>query len=257
MEFCSAAVDTDSKNTLHCNKEAIEGKRDKLVKDHLPLLISIAARVKAKLPETVELDELVAMGVFGLMDAAKRYDPQRRTKFTSFSTPRIRGAIFDGLRQADFVPRQVRTRQRKLNEASLRLQAVLGRTPTDAELADELGIAQNRATKYLHEARPLRVISLEKSCTDTDEGFGLRESQAITDYREPTPSSQRKDFLREVCRGLDRSERLIIILYYYEQLTMKEIGNTLGLSESRVSQLHSQILAQIRLRKGSLRQNVA
>jgi RNA polymerase sigma factor for flagellar operon FliA len=221
--------------------------RNRLVEIYLPLVRYNAERIWARLPEGVELDDLISAGVFGLMDAIDAFDLGRGVKFETYCVPRIRGAMLDELRTMDWVPRLVRSKASKLNEAMKSLESRLGRQPSQQELAEELGISQEELEKMMVEASAVNLISLNKKWYETDSYKDVREIDILEDKKgeDPTKRIQRNDLMRLITKGLSRNERLIVILYYYEELTMKEIGATLDLSESRVSQMHSAIVQRL------------
>ena len=221
--------------------------RNRLVEIYLPLVKYNGERIWARLPEGVELDDLVSAGVFGLMDAIDAFDLSRGVKFETYCVHRIRGAMLDELRTMDWVPRLVRSKASKLNEAMKNLEARLGRQPSDRELAEELGITVAELEKMIIDANAVNLISLNKKWYETDSYKDVREIDILEDKKgeDPTRRIQKNDLMRLVTKGLNRNERLIIILYYYEELTMKEIGATLDLSESRVSQMHSSIVQRL------------
>ncbi len=222
--------------------------RNRLIERYLPLVRYNAERVWAKLPEGVDLNDLISAGVFGLMDAIEAFDLLRGVKFETYCVPRIRGAMLDELRTMDWVPRLVRSKASKLEAARKEVEAELGRPPTDAEIAAKLRITSEEFAKLKSEASAVNLVSLNKKWYETDSYKDVREIDILEDSKgeDPTRGVQKRDLMKLVTRGLNRSERLIIILYYYEELTMKEIGNTLGLSESRVSQMHSSIVARLK-----------
>jgi RNA polymerase sigma factor for flagellar operon FliA len=221
--------------------------RNRLVEIYLPLVKYNGERIWARLPEGVELDDLISAGVFGLMDAIDAFDLSRGVKFETYCVPRIRGAMLDELRTMDWVPRLVRSKASRLNEAMKTLEARLGRQPTETELAQELGISVAELEKMILDANAVNLISLNKKWYETDSYKDVREIDILEDKKgeDPTRRIQKNDLMRLVTKGLNRNERLIIILYYYEELTMKEIGATLDLSESRVSQMHSSIVQRL------------
>ena len=221
--------------------------RNRLVEIYLPLVKYNGERIWARLPEGVELDDLISAGVFGLMDAIDAFDLSRGVKFETYCVPRIRGAMLDELRTMDWVPRLVRSKASRLNEAMKTLEARLGRQPSENELAHELGISVPELEKMMLDANAVNLISLNKKWYETDSYKDVREIDILEDKKgeDPTKRIQKNDLMRLVTKGLNRNERLIIILYYYEELTMKEIGATLDLSESRVSQMHSSIVQRL------------
>lgn len=229
--------------------------RNRLVEQYLPLVKYNGERIWARLPDGVELDDLISAGVFGLMDAIDAFDLERGVKFETYCVPRIRGAMLDELRTMDWVPRLVRSKASKLNEAVRTLEAKHGRTPTEIELAEHMALSVQEVEKLIQEASAVSLISLNKKWYETDGSKDVSEIDVIEDKRseDPTLRIQKADLMRLVTKGLNRNERLIIILYYYEELTMKEIGATLELSESRVSQMHSALLQRLQTQLGRRR----
>ena len=229
--------------------------RNRLVEQYLPLVKYNGERIWSRLPEGVELDDLISAGVFGLMDAIDAFDLSRGVKFETYCVPRIRGAMLDELRTMDWVPRLVRSKASKLGEAMKTLEARLGRAPTEIELAERMEISVAELEKLVLEANAVNLVSLNKKWYETDSYKDVREIDILEDKKgeDPTRRIQKNDLMRLVTKGLNRNERLIIILYYYEELTMKEIGATLDLSESRVSQMHSSIVQRLQGQLGRRR----
>jgi RNA polymerase sigma factor for flagellar operon FliA len=221
--------------------------RNRLMERYFPLVKYNGERIWQRLPDGVELDDLVSAGVFGLMDAIDAFDMNRGVKFETYCVPRIRGAMLDELRTMDWVPRLVRSKASKLSEATKQLEAKFGRTPTAQELADHMQMDVKELERMMVDANAVNLISLNKKWYETDSYKDVREIDILEDKKgeDPTRRIQRNDLMRLVTKGLNRNERLIIILYYYEELTMKEIGATLDLSESRVSQMHSSIVQRL------------
>ncbi len=222
--------------------------RNILIERYFPLVRYNAERVWAKLPEGVDLNDLTSAGVFGLMDAIDAFDMGRGVKFETYCVPRIRGAMLDELRTMDWVPRLVRSKASKLEAARKLAEAENGRPPTDAEIAEKMGLPLAEFERLKSEASAVSLVSLNKKWYETDSYKDVREVDILEDIKgeDPTRGIQKRDVMKLVTKGLNRNERLIIILYYYEELTMKEIGSTLGLSESRVSQMHSSIVARLK-----------
>ena len=222
--------------------------RNLLLEHYLPLVKYTAERIYAKLPDKVELDDLISAGIFGLMDAIDAFDPERGVKFETYCTPRIRGAILDELRSMDWVPRLVRARAHQLERALRTLEAHLGRMPTDKEIAKELNLSMENFRRLQRDATATGLVSLNNKFSDSDSEKDMREIDIIEDQRSQNPliEAQKRDLKGLLTKGLTRAERLIIVLYYYEEMTMKEIGATLDLSESRVSQMHSSIIARLK-----------
>ncbi len=257
MATALAPEKTDIQQVWRAYKKNQDNKRlrNRLIEEYLPLVRYNAERIWQRLPEGVELDDLISAGVFGLMDAIDAFDLSRGVKFETYCVPRIRGAMLDELRTMDWVPRLVRSKASKLQEATKTLEARLGRHPTENELAEQLGMSLPELEKMLIEANAVNLISLNKKWYETDSYKDVREIDILEDKKgeDPTRRIQKNDLMRLVTRGLNRNERLIIILYYYEELTMKEIGATLDLSESRVSQMHSSIVQRLQGQLGRRR----
>ncbi|MBL4884442.1 MAG: FliA/WhiG family RNA polymerase sigma factor [Planctomycetaceae bacterium] len=222
--------------------------RNKLIERYLQLVRYNAERVWAKLPEGVDLHDLMSAGVFGLMDAIDAFDMSRGVKFETYCVPRIRGAMLDELRTMDWVPRLVRSKASKLEAARKAVEAQHGRPPTDKEIAAKMELPMADFEKHKSDASAIGLVSLNKKWYETDSYKDVREIDILEDGKgeDPTKGIQKRDIMRLVTKGLNRNERLIMILYYYEELTMKEIGTTLGLSESRVSQMHSSIVNRLK-----------
>jgi RNA polymerase sigma factor for flagellar operon FliA len=229
--------------------------RNRFVEMYLPLVKYNGERIWSRLPEGVELDDLISAGVFGLMDAIDAFDLSRGVKFETYCVPRIRGAMLDELRTMDWVPRLVRSKASKLGEATKTLETRLGRQPTEIELSEHMGLSVQELEKMILEANAVGLISLNKKWYETDSYKDVREIDVLEDKKgeDPTRRVHKNDLMRLVTKGLNRNERLIIILYYYEELTMKEIGATLDLSESRVSQMHSSIVQRLQGQLGRRR----
>ena len=221
--------------------------RNRLLENYLHLVKYNAERIWARLPDGVDLDDLISAGTFGLLDAVDAFDLQRGVKFETYCVPRIRGAMLDELRTMDWVPRLVRSKQSKVQAALKGLEAALGRPPTREELSERMGVPMDQIEALVSEASAVGLVSLNKKWYETDSYKDVREIDVLEDKKseDPTGRLQNRDLMRLVTRGLNRNERLIVILYYYEEMTMKEIGATLNLSESRVSQMHSSIVARL------------
>ncbi len=222
--------------------------RNALMVMYFPIVKYNAERIGAKLPDEVDRDDLISAGVFGLIDAIKAFDLARGVKFETYCAPRIRGAILDELRSMDWVPRVVRSRSHKLDRVSRELESTFGRMPTDNEIADRLSISRTEFEKLRRDATAVVQVSLSRKYNDTDSDKEVCEIDILQDRRgkDPVVEIQKRDLRDLLVRGMSRAERLILILYYYEEMTMKEIGGTLDLSESRVSQMHSAILTRLK-----------
>jgi len=224
--------------------------RNVLIERFYEIVKFTAERMRTKLPAEVEVDDLMTAGLFGLMDAIDAFDPGRGVKFETYCAQRVRGAIVDELRSMDWVPRLVRSRTAKVERVRKQIEMQIGRRPTDAEVAERLNVTADEYTKLSKDSRPVGVVSLNRKFFESDSSRDVREIDVIHDVRQqnPTEVAQRDDLRLLLTQGLSRSERLILILYYEEEMTMKEIGATLDLSESRVSQMHSSILQRLKAR---------
>jgi RNA polymerase sigma factor for flagellar operon FliA len=229
-------------------KTGADELRNRLIEHYLYLVRYNAERIGAKLPDEVDVDDLMSAGIFGLVDALDAFDLTRGVKFETYCAPRIRGAILDELRNMDWVPRLVRYRAHKLADATRSLEVELGRIPNDDEIARRLNMSRPQFQKLLRDANAVTLMSLSRKYADPDSEHEVLEIDVLPDNRgrDPVTEAQKQDVKDLITRGLSRAERLIVVLYYYEQLTMKQIGQTLDLSESRVSQMHSAILERLR-----------
>ena len=222
--------------------------RNQLIERYLPLVRYIAERVLAKLPQNIELDDLTSAGIFGLMDAVNGFDLNRGVKFETYCTTRIRGAILDELRSLDWVPRIVRNKAHRIEAARAELESRLGRPPSDLEIREELDVSNEEFQSLLMDAQPRTMTSLnDKARDDQSRGESSRMS-VLPDKNAPDPEEElrKKEITEFMLKGVSRKERIILLLYYYEDLTMREIGQALNLSESRVCQLHSRIIARLK-----------
>jgi len=222
--------------------------RNFLIERYLDIVRYTAERMHMRLPSEVDVEDLMSAGLFGLMDAIDAFDLERGVKFETYCAQRIRGAIFDELRAMDWVPRLVRSRTAKVERARKGLEMELGRKPTEKEICTRMDVKPAEFAKLSKDSKPVGVVSLNRKWFETDSNKDVREIDVIRDKRQENPLSeiQKKDLKVLITKGLSRAERLIVVLYYYEEMTMKEIGLTLDLSESRVSQMHSSILARLK-----------
>jgi RNA polymerase sigma factor for flagellar operon FliA len=227
-----------------------EDLRNWLMEKFLPLVRYNAERIHTRLPDEVDVEDLMSAGIFGLMDAIDAFDLSRKVKFETYCAPRIRGAILDELRSMDWVPRLVRSRSSKVEQARQEIEKRTGKPATDDEVANVLNVHGEEFEKVCRDSKAVTTRSLSQRTFSSDSSGGreVREIDIIRDESQANPTSdvQKRDIKDLLTKGLSRSERLIVILYYYEALTMKEIGATLDLSESRVSQMHSSILARLK-----------
>jgi RNA polymerase sigma factor for flagellar operon FliA len=246
-------VKTDQQLTIdqiweHFHKTRDDHYRNLLMEHYRDLVKYCAERLHSKLPGKVELDDLISAGTFGLVDAINAFDPTRGVKFETYCAPRIKGSILDELRNMDWVPRLVRARAHQLAKVTHSLEMHLGRKPDEDEIAEELNIDIDEFNKLQRDANAVGLVSLNNKCGDSDDDKDICEIDIIKDKKSEDPllEAQKRDLKNLLTKGLTRAERLIIVLYYYEEMTMKEIGATLDLSESRVSQMHSSIVARLK-----------
>ena len=223
--------------------------RNRLMEIYLPIVKYNADRIGAKLPDEVEHDDLVSAGIFGLVDAIASFDPSRGVKFETYCAPRIRGAILDELRMMDWVPRLVRSRANRLEKVTRALETELGRLPNEDEIADRMQLPRTELDKLLRDATAVSLVSLSRKFYETDSSREVCEIDVLEDRRgsDPIAEIQKRDLKDLISRGLSRAERLIMVLYYFEEMTMKEIGAALDLSESRVSQMHTSIMSRLKV----------
>ena len=223
--------------------------RDRLVENDLALVKYVAARIASRLPKHLRLDDLYSAGLLGYLAAVEQYDPERGVAFTAYASHRVRGAIFDELRRLDWVPRGVRERMRQTERAIETLCQRLDRHPTDEEIARELGVGVETYRSSL--ADGVTLVSLSASTSGDGEGPGRSDDVRDTQAADPLQSlaeQERRQVLGKLIDGLPERERQVLALYYYEELTMREIGTVLGVTESRVSQLHSSAMQRLNVR---------
>jgi RNA polymerase sigma factor FliA len=220
--------------------------RDALILTYYPMVSRVARRMAARYPSSVEVDDLVSIGTMGLIDAAERYDAEICSSFAGYARIRVQGAIVDALRKADWVPRSVRNRNRNLVEARKVLAERLGRDPSREELAEELGMEADQLDTYHRDANILTLVSMEESRADSDQRIAdTLESDSTAPETAAVTLSIRETVARAV-RDLPERDQTIVRLYYYEDRSFKQIGQFLGVTESRVSQLHSRIKRRLR-----------
>jgi RNA polymerase sigma factor for flagellar operon FliA len=228
--------------------EVQQGSANELVRTHAALVKRIAWHLKGRLPASDELGDLIQAGMIGLLEAANNYAPGRAANFETFAGIRIRGAMLDELRKTDWTPRSVYRRLRDAMEAMRQIEAETGREAGEAEVAQRMGISASEYSQIMADASRSRVLSLDES-NDDEDGPGFE----VSDVHAGTPASRheeegRRVALAEAIEGLPEREKLLMSLYYDEELNLKEIGAVLGVTESRVCQLHGQALTRLRAR---------
>jgi len=230
--------------------------RDQLILNYSPLVKYVAGRLASSLPQTVDTADLISYGIFGLIDAIEKYDLERAIKFETYAIARIKGAIIDELRAMDWVPRSVRSRAREIEQAYIRLENELKRVPNDEEVAAEIGVSVSDYHDILTKLSYTSVVSFEELWVGNDRDDSQSGVASIKDDTAEDPvaifeSLELRDILADAIDRLPDREKTVIALYYYEGLTLKEIGQVLGVTESRVSQLHTKAVLRLRARMSS------
>ena len=248
-----AAVDATQVLWQEYRKTGDQALRDRLILTYAPLVKFVAGRVGASLPAHVDEQDLVSYGLLGLIGAIERFDPGREIKFETFAMARIRGAIIDELRSLDWVPRSVRTRARQIERAIAVLEKELMRAPTDEEIAKKLGVTHDELEESLHEISRSSIAALDELWSPSGTGDQIALIDTIEDESGPDPEAsleltEIKEALAESISELPEREKLVVTLYYYEELTLREIGEVLGVTESRVSQLHTKAILRLKAR---------
>ena len=224
--------------------------RDRLILIYAPLVKYVASRVAVGLPHNVEQADLVSYGMFGLIDAIEKFDPERGYKFETYAIARIRGAILDELRSIDWVPRSVRAKARALEQAYAKLENQLRRSPTEEEVALELDLTDDQLQTTLTQISFIGVAALDEMLGGGDRGESMTLGDTVADVRESPVAvfevEEMKQILAEAVNGMPEREKLVLTLYYYEGLTLAEIGRVLGVTESRVCQIHTKAVLQLR-----------
>ena len=227
--------------------------RDRLILTYAPLVKYVAGRLGSGLPAHVDEGDLVSYGLLGLMGAIERYEPDRDVKFETYAIARIKGAIIDELRAMDWVPRSVRSRAREIERAIAELEAKTGTAPNDEEIAKKVGITVEELEDSLAEIARSSIAALDELWTVGGDGDQVALIDTIEDSEAPDPQrslsqTERKEAIADAIARLPEREKLVVTLYYYEELTLREIGEVLGVTESRVSQLHTKAILRLKAR---------
>lgn len=226
--------------------------REKIILEYASLVKIVAGRLSMYLGYAVEYDDLVGYGIFGLIDAIDKFDYNKGIKFETYASLRIRGAILDQIRKMDWIPRSLRQKQKKIDTAMSKLEAELGRTPTDEELAKELGISQEEYLTWQGQTNVSNIISLDEFMEAGSEKDV--EPLKASSFEQPEHVLEKQELHKLLVESLDiltEKERKVILLYYFEELTLKEISSILEVSESRISQLHTKALGKMRVKLGN------
>ncbi len=228
-----------------------QGLRDRLILHYSPLVKYVAGRVGVGLPPNIEQSDLVSYGIFGLIDAITKFDLAREIKFETYAITRIRGAIIDELRSIDWIPRSVRAKAKSVERAYAELQTTLHRTPTEAEVAAHMEISLSDLHTIFSQVSYVNVVALDELLGGGDKGEGVSLGDTLEDTRAEDPvmafeTEETKQILADAINGLPEREKVVVTLYYYEGLTLAEIGKVLGVTESRICQMHSKAVIQMR-----------
>jgi RNA polymerase sigma factor FliA len=236
------AADTDTRNLWReYRRTGTKELRDRLIVMYSPLVKYVAGRLGSGLPAHVDEGDLVSYGLLGLIGAIERYDPERDIKFETYAIARIRGSIIDELRALDWVPRSVRSRAREIERAIATLEAKLGRAPTDEEISAKVGITIDELEESLTDIARSSIAALDELWSVSGEG----DQVSLLDTLDET---ELREILGDAISRLPEREKLVITLYYYEELTLREIGEVLGVTESRISQLHTKAILRLKAR---------
>ena len=225
--------------------------RERLILHYSPLVKFVAGRVAAGLPQSIEQSDLVSYGIFGLIDAIDKFDPERGFKFETYAISRIKGAIIDELRSIDWVPRSIRSKARAIERAYSKLENELKRSPDDAEMAAEMGITESELSHTLSQISFVGVVALDEVVNTGEKGSGTTTvgdtvADKVNDPVAAFEVEEMKHLLADAINRMPDRERLVLTLYYYEALTLAEIGTVLGVTESRVCQIHTKAILQLR-----------
>ena len=235
--------------------------RNYFVEKYAPLVKYVAGKISIGMPHSIEFDDLVSYGIFGLLDAIEKYDPNRGIKFKTYAMTRIRGAIFDELRSIDWIPRSIRQKAKQIEQVIAELENKLGRTVEDDEIAREMGISNDEFQSLLNKLSGTAMLSLNDIWylgDDSDE-LSILETLEAPENMNPDVLIEKeeiRDYIIDAIKKLPEKEKKVIVLYYYEDLTLKEIGEVLEVTESRVSQLHTKAIMRLRGRLGRIKSNI-
>lgn len=235
--------------------------RDRLVEQYAPLVKYVAGKVAVGMPHNVEFDDLVGYGVFGLFDAIEKFDPEKHVKFKTYAVTRIRGAIFDELRSIDWVPRSVRQKSREIEDTVRRLESSLGRAATDAEIAKDMGMTPKEFEKTMLKISGTSILSLNDVWYTGEDNDKVSIADSIESPTSLNPDTivekgEIKRVIIEAIHELPEKEKKVLVLYYYEDLTLKEIGQVLEVTESRVSQLHTKAIMRLRAKLTNIKKGI-
>lgn len=243
--------DVSERDWLRYQKYRTEEMRQELLDKYVPLVRNVATRMAMGFPRSVELADLISTGVIGLVEAFKNYDPARGVKFETYAVPRIRGAILDELRALDWVPRSTRAKSREIERAYAHLENLHGRKPENTELAKHLQLTLEELHNAIGDVSNTSILSLDEVIYREDDNRQVPRIETVVDQETLSilgdlEKKELKSFLGIAVERLTKQEKLVIALYYYEELTLKEIGEVMSISESRVSQIHTRAVSKLR-----------
>lgn len=239
-----------------CANTLAEEERTELIVQYAPLVKFLAGRMAMRVPPSVSLDDLVSAGVMGLLDAVDKFDPSRAVKFKTYAEFRIRGAMLDELRNMDWVPRSTRKKVHDMERAIMTVEAALGRPAEDVDIAEHMGVDMDTYYNILNKARGIELFSLDEYIRDERNHSESRKSfRSLMQGRDHPGhhlmAQEVRRVVAEAIKTLTQKEQMVISLYYYEELTLKEIGEIMGLTESRISQIHTKSIIRLRVRLSS------
>ena len=246
---------------LKYKKEKKTELRDYFIKQYAPLVKYVAGKVAIGMPYNVEFDDLVGFGVFGLFDAIEKFDPEKHVKFKTYAVTRIRGAIYDELRSIDWVPRSVRQKTREIEEIVHHIESNLGRSASDAEIAQKMGVSVEEFHKNIYKISTSSILSLNDLWYTGEDNDKVSIVDSIESSQSLNPDTivEREEIKKVIVQAINElpdKEKKVLVLYYYEDLTLKEIGKVLDVTESRISQLHTKAILRLRAKLTSLKKGI-
>jgi len=266
LEYRNRTIDNSAEQREVVLWQQYQDTRDSRIRDHLveqyaPLVKYVAGKVAANLPSSVEYDDLVGYGVFGLFDAIDKFDPEKHVKFKTYAVTRIRGAMYDHLREMDWVPRSVRQKAKEIEQAVMILEARLGRPASDSEIACSMNLCEEEFSHLMSKISSTAILSLNDIWNSGTDSEKMCIGESIESPRVLNPdSSVEKEEIRRVIKQaineLPEKEKKVLVLYYYENLTLREIGQILDVTESRISQLHTKAIIRLKAKLTSCRKGI-
>lgn len=245
-----SAISKKLRNLTDYRCEIDQETKDKIIVEYAPLVKYIAQKIASRLPANIELDDLISCGVIGLMDAIDKFDPTRDNKFKTYAEFRIRGSILDELRSQDWVPRSVREKAKQVERAYAKIEADTGKPATDEQMCEELGVNLEEFYDLLNKSKSVSLLNIDDSASfsrgDKKLMMGLLEHRRSSNPYSAVNYKRAQERIKEGIKSLPEKQRLVLSLYYFEDLNLKEIGQVLDVTESRVSQLHTQAIMKLK-----------